>query len=81
MSFGFPDRLGGGFKIPLKRETLFLIWSIEHGAWWKPRENGYTALRAEAGKYSLKDALRIVRSANIGLHDEPNEAMIEYVEA
>lgn len=57
----------------------WLIWSIEHSAWWKPNSNGYTEKREEAGRYSEKAAKDIVRRANIGLHDIPNEAMIEYI--
>jgi hypothetical protein len=60
--------------------TLWFIWSIEHGAWWKPRHNGYTELLSEAGLYKYREALKIVEGANIGLHDEPHEAMILFIE-
>jgi hypothetical protein len=55
----------------------WLIWSIEHGAWWRPAENGYTKLRYEAGRYSFDHACEIVASANKFAGDKPNEAMIE----
>lgn len=61
-------------------EKLFLIWSIEHNAWWAPRKNGYIKERSRAGLYSEAEALGIVKSANIGLHDIPNEAMVEYID-
>jgi hypothetical protein len=56
---------------------MFKIWSIEHNAWWKPAERGYTKFRKKAGIYTFEKALEIVRGANIGLKDEPNEAMVE----
>jgi hypothetical protein len=56
----------------------WLIWSIEHGAWWAPNSLGYTKSRKNAGLYSWDDALAIVRGANTGLNDQtpPHEAMI-----
>ena len=57
-------------------QAKYLIWSIEHNAWWKPREWGYTRLKEEAGIYSKNKALEIVKEANIGDNDVPNEAMI-----
>lgn len=60
-------------------EKSFLIWSIEHGAWWKPAHRGYTEKRKEAGMYSFEEACKIVKTANIGLYDVPNEAMIELI--
>lgn len=57
-------------------KTQWLIWSIEHNAWWAPNEQGYTPYRSMAGKYSTEDASRIVKSANIGELNIPNEAMI-----
>lgn len=56
----------------------WLIWSIEHEAWWKPNENGYTPERISAGRYTFEDACRIVKNANIGLRNVPNEAMIRF---
>lgn len=60
-------------------EKLYLIWSIEHNAWWKPAMNGYTQKRNEAGKYPFETASLIVKDANIALNDEPNEAMVEFI--
>lgn len=57
-------------------KTLWLIWSIEHNAWWAPAWNGYVKNRLDAGKYKYTDAANIVASANIGEHNVPNEAMI-----
>jgi hypothetical protein len=56
----------------------WLIWSMEHGRWWRPDSAGYTKLRSEAGRYSFADALDIVHNANFApeCHNHPNEAMI-----
>jgi hypothetical protein len=52
------------------------IWSIEHQGWWRPNHQGYTKEIKEAGRYSTNEAVSIVRSANIGDKNTPNEAMI-----
>ncbi len=57
-------------------ETKWIIWSIEHGAWWAPDRRGYVKDKSRAGKYFYKDALEIVKGANINNLDVPNEAMI-----
>lgn len=59
-------------------EQLYIIWSIEHDAWWCTLERGYTKERRNAGTYTYAEARKIVDSANIGNHDIPNEAMIPY---
>jgi hypothetical protein len=59
-------------------ERDWLIWSIEHQAWWKPLEKGYTHERERAGRYTFENACKIVKSANINLNDVPNEAMVQY---
>ena len=55
----------------------WIIWSIEHKAWWKPNWGGYTERRESAGRYSFGDALKIVKGANINENDIPNEAMVK----
>ena len=57
----------------------FKIWSNEHKGWWKPNKQGYTEDRREAGIYPEDEALEIVEGANIGLHNVPNEALVELV--
>lgn len=54
----------------------WIIWSIEHNAWWMPNHNGYVVERESAGRYSYEEALKIVKGANINKNDIPNEAMI-----
>lgn len=53
----------------------WLIWSIEHGKWWAPNQNGYTKDRAHAGRYTYDEALEIVTSANERNQTTPDEAM------
>jgi hypothetical protein len=50
-----------------------LIWSFEHNAWWAPGWSGYVMDAERAGRYSLAEAERICRRANIA---EFNEAIV-----
>jgi hypothetical protein len=56
----------------------YLIWSLEHNAWWRWNELGYTLDRSEAGEYTLEEAVRIVQHANHFLRPDqpPMEAII-----
>ena len=51
----------------------YLIWSIEHGAWWGPQWRGYTQDLSAAGIYSRIEAEAILRQANLV---RTNECMI-----
>lgn len=42
----------------------YLIWSIDHQAWWRPAETGYSESLAGAGAYRPEDAERILATAN-----------------
>ena len=59
-------------------EELWLIWSLEHHAWWKAGRSGYTTGRLDAGRYSFTEACEIVYDANRYQRegDYPKEAMI-----
>lgn len=35
----------------------FLIWSFRHKAWWRAEGKGYTTKKAEAGRYTLEQAM------------------------
>lgn len=65
------------FRANTLKERVWIIWSIEHQAWWKPNHAGYVVTRTEAGTYTFDEARDIVKGANIGEHNIPNEAMIE----
>lgn len=49
----------------LDNESVYLIWSIEHGGWWRTGECGYTSDIEQAGWYLVDDTLRILTQANI----------------
>lgn len=71
------------------KSDKWLIWSIEHGAWWKPDRNGYTSKFKEAGRYTYEEALELVTHANWNLwnldkakgnkarNNMPYEAMVQ----
>ena len=42
------------------RNALYLIWSHEHAAWWRPDRIGYTPHIGEAGTYTFEEACDIV---------------------
>lgn len=42
----------------------WLIWSMEHRAWWRPHSNGYTTRTDKAGQYGYEEALSICIAAN-----------------
>lgn len=42
-----------------------LIWSNQHGAWWRPCRRGYTGVIEEAGRYNADEARRIVADATL----------------
>lgn len=59
-------------------KRTWLIWSMEHKAWWSPGSLGYTKRRGEAGRYTYAEACEIVRNANYApeCREHPNEAML-----
>lgn len=45
---------------------MYLIWSNEHQAWWRPNSRGYTLYVDRAGRYSWEDAFKIASHARDG---------------
>lgn len=43
----------------------FLVWSIEHDAWWATGRRGYTRELALAGRYTREEAFEILARANL----------------
>ena len=41
----------------------YLVWSNEHGKWWRAQSMGYTRDVKDAGVYSREDAIKICRKA------------------
>lgn len=55
----------------------YLIWSIEHGRWWKPLGQGYCVDGTDAGRYMLEEAVKITVDGN--RFQRPNEAPNEAI--
>jgi len=67
---------------PDQRPKFYLIWSVEHQGWWKPRRAGYTQEIKEAGHYAWAEAVAICHDANQYVIDDqgfPNEAMVPII--
>lgn len=58
----------------IKKDPAWLIWSNEHGLWWKPNQRGYTQRVEEAGLYTLDEAIKICTEANF-LSNQINEVL------
>jgi hypothetical protein len=55
----------------------YYIWSMEHGAYWRPNGNGYTTDRSQAGIYTEAEAIDYCERANQFVEEgQPHEAMI-----
>lgn len=44
----------------------YLIWSNQHGRWWRPGRRGYTTAIEVAGRYSRAEAEMIVDQSTLG---------------
>lgn len=47
----------------------YLVWSNEHGAWWRPNRAGYTRDVCAAGRYSRQEAIDISGTSRNGWYD------------
>ena len=58
---------------------LYLIWSNEHDAWWRPESCGYTTFIESAGRYSKAEAEDICSFARSPVSNQvvPPEVMVE----
>lgn len=48
---------------------LYVIWSNEHGSWWKSNRCGYSRHFDLAGRYTFEEAQQICADANRYLRD------------
>ncbi|MFB4265357.1 hypothetical protein [Nonomuraea sp. GTA35] len=57
---------------------VWLVWSNEHDAWWKPQRCGYHHDVWQAGRYSETEAAEICRRAAYGWRNGslPPEVMV-----
>ncbi len=53
-----------GYEI--EGEELYLVWSNEHRAWWRPNSRGYTADVRKAGLYPKSEAIYISHKGRDG---------------
>lgn len=61
----------------------WLVWSVEHGAWWRGNRNGYASRVTEAGRFSFEQASEICRDANMFFQRHSNwpyETMVRVVD-
>lgn len=55
-----------GFVAQPRAAAMYLIWSNEHGAWWRPGRCGYTMMVQSAGRYARGEALAICANVRDG---------------
>ena len=60
----------------VKNESVWLIWSNEHEAFWCANRNGYSYAIQRAGRYTFEEAFKICSEANYpsGNHGYPENA-------
>jgi hypothetical protein len=74
------DRFLSEVTMP-KKTDQWLIWSMEHDAFWGAGRVGYTKIQSQAGRYGYEEAVDIVVNANYGAPpNKPNEAMMLYMD-
>lgn len=56
-------------------DSVWLVWSHEHGGWWRPGDWGYTPKTEEAGRYSYREALKRCEGVGTDRHGAPNEVI------
>lgn len=49
-----------------KAEEMYLVWSNEHRAWWRPNSQGYAKSIEDAGVYTREEAMDIARTSRNG---------------
>ncbi len=59
--------------------TRWIIWSIEHDAWWGPNHRGYSQYIRNAGIYSYTEAIEIINGANYSMTLKEGERFDMYL--
>jgi hypothetical protein len=63
-------------KAALESE-VYLIWSHEHGLWWRPHSAGYCVAVDDAGWYSYDEAISICKQRDgFDPKERPSEVMV-----
>lgn len=62
---------------------MYLIWSNQHRAWWRPNSQGYTTHLLSAGRYEKAEALSICSMGRDGWRDKepPDEIPVRVEDA
>jgi hypothetical protein len=55
---------------------LYLVWSNQHSAWWRPNSCGYTKQISDAGLYSRDEAIEISRGRGWPAKGVPDEVPV-----
>lgn len=68
---------------PEPMDEPYLIWSNEHGAWWREGRSGYTDNIDRAGHYTRTEAVKTSRDARNGWRTvgSPSEVPIRLADA
>ncbi len=76
--FSGPGIEPGDWVVEARRKDAkdFLIWSIEHGSWWRADHGGYTSDVEEAGRYSFDEVIDICNNPHTVKPGTPNEAIV-----
>lgn len=69
-----PAEIAEALEIPAALADHWLVWSNEHGAWWRANSAGYCTELLGAGIYTREEAERIERDANA--HGDRNETAV-----
>lgn len=56
--------------------SIYLVWSNEHGAWWRPERSGYTGDVWAAGRYDEDAAAQICDTRSWRKAGPPPEVMV-----
>lgn len=54
----------------------WLVWSIEHDAWWGPNHSSYYTDINAAGRYSLEEAIGICQLRSKRPNNQPCEMLV-----
>ncbi len=60
---------------------VWLVWSREHGAWWRPNAMGYCTNVFDAGRFSLEEAMDHCNTRSRDPKEDDPEVMVHVDEA
>ena len=64
--------------VDLMTDPAWLVWSVEHGQWWRRNGAGYTPLLGDAGRFTLAEAMAAVGQRRPGAL-APEDAIVPLV--